>query len=272
MVYGDATRLQQIVSNLVTNAVKFTPANGVVTVSLTIAGGDVVVRVKDSGMGIEADFLPNVFNRFTQADSSTTRAYSGLGLGLAIVRHLVELHHGTVKAESPGSGEGATFSVSLPRLKALRAPAPGRALAPERSAIDAALLHELRVLVLDDDRATCDAIADLLGQAGARVRSAESAAEALAVVDAFHPALVICDIAMPGENGYAFIRQLRARGDEASGNIPALALTALAREEDRERVLKSGFQIHLAKPVDIDRLTDAVLELASGRRTPAPSA
>ncbi len=272
MVYGDATRLQQIVSNLVTNAVKFTPANGVVTVSLTIDGGDVVVRVKDSGMGIEADFLPNVFNRFTQADSSTTRAYSGLGLGLAIVRHLVELHHGTVKAESPGNGEGATFSVSLPRLKALRAPAPGRALAPERSAIDAALLHELRVLVLDDDRATCDAIADLLGQAGARVRSAESAAEALAVVDAFHPALVICDIAMPGENGYAFIRQLRARGDEASGNIPALALTALAREEDRERVLKSGFQIHLAKPVDIDRLTDAVLELASGRRTPAPSA
>ncbi len=268
MVYGDPTRLQQIVSNLFTNAIKFTPERGTVTVSLSIAGGDVVLQVKDTGMGIEPGFLPNVFNRFTQEDSTTTRAYGGLGLGLAIVRHLVELHHGTVKAESPGSGKGATFSVCFPLLKALRAPAPG-ALSPERSAIDIALLDGLRILVLDDDRATRDAIADLLGQAGANVRGAQSAADAMHVVEAFHPSLLICDIAMPGENGYAFLRRLRARSVEESGNIPALALTALAREEDRERALKSGFQIHLAKPVDIDRLTDAVLELASSRKTPS---
>jgi len=264
MVFGDAARLQQIVTNLLTNAIKFTPERGAVSVSLALADGNVVLCVKDSGMGIDPGFLPNMFNRFTQQDSTTTRAYGGLGLGLAIVRHLVELHHGTVRAESPGSGKGATFSVTLPRIKALRFPAPGEALAPERSAIDAAVLQGLRILVLDDDRATCEAIADLLGQAGADVRSAQSGVDAMRLVEAFHPELLICDIAMPGENGYAFLRKLRASGEE-SANIPALALTALARDEDRERALASGFQIHLAKPIDIDCLTDAVLALAAGR-------
>ena len=271
MVFGDAIRLQQIVTNLVANAIKFTPERGVITVSLTIVHANVVIRVEDSGMGIDPAFLANVFNRFTQEDSTTTRAYGGLGLGLAIVRHLAELHHGTVKAESPGCGMGATFSVSLPRLKALRAPAPGKGLASGRSAIDIALLHGLRILVLDDDLATRDAIADLLGQAGADVRGAQSAAEAMRVLDTFHPALLICDIAMPGENGYAFLRRVRARSVEQSGSIPALALTALAHDVDRDQALKAGFQIHLAKPVDIDRLTDAVLELAAGHGRPAPS-
>jgi two-component system CheB/CheR fusion protein len=267
MVFGDEARLQQVVTNLLTNAIKFTPERGAVSVSLALADGNVVLSVKDSGMGIDPGFLPNMFNRFTQQDSTTTRAYGGLGLGLAIVRHLVELHHGTVRAESPGSGKGATFSVTLPRIKALRFPVPGEAPAPERSAIDAAVLHGLRILVLDDDRATCEAIADLLGQAGADVRSAQSGADAMRLVDAFHPSMLICDIAMPGENGYAFLRKLRAHGEE-SANIPALALTALAGDEDRERALASGFQIHLAKPVDIDCLTDAVLALAAGRVAP----
>ena len=271
MVHGDAMRLQQIVTNLVANAIKFTPERGAITVSLTRVDGNVVLCVKDTGMGIDPAFLPNVFNRFTQEDSTTTRAYGGLGLGLAIVRHLAELHHGTVKAESPGSGMGATFSVSLPLLRALRAPDRSKGLAPERSAGDAALLHGLRILVLDDDLATRDAIADLLGQAGADVKGAQSSDEALRMLDTFHPALLICDIAMPGENGYAFLRKLRARSVEHSGSIPALALTALAHDVDREQALRAGFQIHLAKPVDIDRLTAAVLELAAGHGEPAPS-
>ena len=269
MVYGDAARLQQVVSNLLANAIKFTPEHGAVTVSLAIVDGDVILGVKDSGMGIDAAFLPYMFNRFTQEDSTTTRAYGGLGLGLAIVRHLVELHHGKVRAESAGRGEGATFWVSIPLLRALRAPARGRGPAAGRSLSDAALLHGLRILVLDDDRGTRDAIADLLGQAGADVKGAGSGEAAMLLVESFHPALLICDIAMPGENGYAFLRRLRARGADQCGDIPALALTALAREDDCERALKAGFQVHLAKPVDIDRLTEAVLELAAGHSVPS---
>ena len=185
------------------------------------------------------------------------------------MRHLVELHHGKVRAESAGRGEGATFWVSIPLLRALRAPARGRGPAAGRSLSDAALLHGLRILVLDDDRGTRDAIADLLGQAGADVKGAGSGEAAMLLVESFHPALLICDIAMPGENGYAFLRRLRARGADQCGDIPALALTALAREDDCERALKAGFQVHLAKPVDIDRLTEAVLELAAGHSVPS---
>jgi len=265
MVHGDPTRLQQIVSNLVANAIKFTPEQGVVTVAVTVADGSVVLRVQDTGAGIDPGFLPDVFNRFTQADSTSTRVYGGLGLGLAIVRHLVELHRGSVRAESAGHGKGATFTVTLPLLRALRPPAAGEGLSAERSAIDVAVLHGLRILVVDDDRASCDAIADLLGHLGAEVRTAQSAAAAMLAVESFHPALLICDIAMPVENGYAFLRRLRGRSAEQSGQIPAIALTALAHDDDRERALKAGFQVHLAKPVDIDRLTGAVLELAARR-------
>jgi chemotaxis methyl-accepting protein methylase/signal transduction histidine kinase/chemotaxis response regulator CheB len=266
-VNGDDSRLQQVVTNLLNNAIKFTPKLGKVTVSLTVGDGHAVIRVKDSGMGIEAAFLPNVFDRFSQQNSSSTRAYGGLGLGLAIVRHLVELHDGTVLAESPGGGMGATFTVTLPLMKmtpdSVRPPKETQ----ERAALDPALLNGLRILVTDDDRATREVVADMLEQMGADVRLARSAAEATETIEEFRPELLICDVAMPGENGYEFIRGLRALGAGHSWNIPALALTALAREGDRAAALAAGYQIHLAKPVDIDRLTEAVVALAAFRGT-----
>jgi len=189
------------------------------------------------------------------------------------VRHLVELHRGTVLAESPGSGLGATFTITLPLLNASpdSVPPPPRPLV-ERATLDLALLNGLRILVTDDDPGTREVIADMLEQMGADVRLARSAAEATRTIKEFHPELLICDVAMPGENGYAFIRALRALGAGHSWNIPALALTALARDEDREAALAAGYQIHLAKPVDIDRLTESVLALATFRGTRLPSA
>ncbi len=274
LVNGDETRLQQIVSNLVGNAIKFTPKPGTVSVSIVATEDHATIRVKDTGVGIEAAFLPTVFNRFTQQDSSSTRAYGGLGLGLAIVRHIVELHQGTVSAESAGRGMGATFTVTLPLTKMAPESIPPPRQAAERATIDPALLNGLRILVTDDDGATREVVADMLVQAGAEVRIARSAVEATEKIEEFRPELLICDVAMPGENGYAFVRRLRALGAGHSWNIPALALTALAREEDRAEALAAGYQIHLPKPVDIDRLTEAVLALAGhlGSRLPSPSA
>ncbi len=274
LVGGDEVRLQQVVTNLLTNAIKFTPRLGTVTLSLAVADGDAVIRVKDTGMGIDSAFLPNVFNRFTQENSTSTRAYGGLGLGLAIVRHLVELHRGTVIAQSPGTGMGATFTVTLPLMNAQHG-TPGRPkLAAARASLDPAALTGLRILVTDDDRGTREAVADMLEQMGADVWIARSAAEAMKAIEEFRPQLLLSDIAMPGEDGYAFIRKVRALGVEHSGNIPALALTALAREEDREHALAAGYQIHLAKPVDIEGLAKAVLSLATlrGAHRPASSA
>ncbi len=264
-VLGDPSRLQQIVSNLLANAIKFTPARGTVTVLLVLADETAVIRVKDTGIGIEAAFLPQVFNRFSQENSTSTRAHGGLGLGLAIARHLVELHHGTVVAESAGLGTGATFSVTLPLLKAPQQvpPAPGSQSKLERAPLDGAPLRGFRILVVDDDRATRDVLLDVLGRTGADVRLAESAAEAMEAFEDFHPQLLLSDIAMPGEDGYALIRRVRARGTGRSGAIPAIALTALAHDEDRERALAAGFHLHMCKPVDMDRLTDAVLRFAA---------
>ena len=264
-VYGDERRLEQIVTNLLTNAIKFTPRLGHVMVSLAAVDGNAVIRVKDTGMGIEPSFLPYVFNRFTQENATSTRAYGGLGLGLAIVRHLVELHHGTVTAESPGVGLGATFTVTFPRVTTLVPSLPPPKGSLERAPLDFASLKGRRILVVDDDGASREAIADVLEQTGAEVRLAQSSAEAIALVDEFRPELLLCDLAMPSEDGYTFIRKLRARGATRSGNIPALALTALAHDEDRERALAAGFQMHVAKPVDIDRFKSAVLALSSAR-------
>jgi two-component system CheB/CheR fusion protein len=265
LVGGDEVRLQQVVTNLVTNAIKFTPKLGTVTVSLAVAGGSAVIRVTDTGVGIDAAFLPNVFNRFAQANSTSTRAYGGLGLGLAIVRHLVELHRGTVIAQSPGGGMGSTFTVTLPLMNAPQGISHRPTLAAERASMDPAALHGLRILVTDDDRGTREAVADMLEQLGADVWIARSAAEAMKAIEEFRPELLLCDIAMPGEDGYTFVRRLRALGAGHSANIPALALTALARAEDRELALAAGYQLHLAKPVDIDGLTEAVLSLATFR-------
>jgi two-component system CheB/CheR fusion protein len=273
MVSGDPVRLQQVVSNLLTNAIKFTPGKGRVTVTLDVADGCARLTVSDTGMGIEPAFLPHVFNRFAQEDTSRTRAQGGLGLGLAIVHHVLELHRGTVRAESPGIGKGSTFSVTLPLIAVSREtfpPESGLTIGGARevdgapSAAEYSQLRDVGILVVDDDGGVRDAVAEMLNRTGARVRVAESAAEAMTAVEEFRPEVLLCDIAMPGEDGYTFLRRLRARGPARGGNIPALALTALAGEGDRERALAAGFQMHLAKPVDIDHLTQAVVDLVTG--------
>jgi chemotaxis methyl-accepting protein methylase/signal transduction histidine kinase/chemotaxis response regulator CheB len=265
-VAGDAARLQQVVSNLLTNAIKFSSEGGHVTVTLEKADGCARIKVSDTGAGIEPGFLPHVFDRFSQADTSNTRMYGGLGLGLAIVRHLVEQHGGMIQADSPGSGKGATFSVTLPLMNVQRAAANGGGIVVsagvKRGPRDHHRIKDLRVLIVDDDVATQEALSEVLREMGAEVKVAQSAAEAMTAVVEFHPQLLLCDIAMPGEDGYAFIRRLRARGVDGSGSIPALALTALATDDDHQRSLAAGFQMHLTKPVDIERLSQAVIELA----------
>jgi two-component system CheB/CheR fusion protein len=267
-VAGDSARLQQVVSNLLTNAIKFTPEHGKVAITVAAADGHAVLKVSDTGTGIEAAFLPRVFNRFSQEDTSNTRLHGGLGLGLAIVRHLVEQHGGTVEVESPGPGKGSTFSVTLPLMKFYPLPAVDgpaflpRSSEPAKGAPDYHQLKGLRVLVVDDDLETRETVAQMLKEIGAQVRVAESAAEARLAVEEFKPRVLLCDIAMPGEDGYTFIRKLRAQGLRGGGATPALALTALVAEEDHHRSLAAGFQMHLTKPVDIDRLTAAVVALA----------
>jgi chemotaxis methyl-accepting protein methylase/signal transduction histidine kinase/chemotaxis response regulator CheB len=271
-VAGDPARLQQVVSNLLTNAIKFTPERGRVAVTVDTANGRARIKVSDTGAGIEPAFLPYVFDRFTQADTSNTRVYGGLGLGLAIVRHLVEQHGGTIQADSPGTGEGATFSVSLPFMRPDRASADGGGVIVPQPPADAHGVrdyHEikgLRILVVDDDLATREAVAEMLKERGAEVRLADSAAEAMTAVAAFRPRVLLCDIAMPGEDGYSFIRRLRALGLDGGGNTPALALSALAADNDHQQSLAAGFQMHLTKPVDMERLSDAVVELAERRQ------
>jgi two-component system CheB/CheR fusion protein len=273
-VFGDATRLQQLVANLLTNAVKFTPDNGDVTLVLDSADGQARLRVSDSGTGIEPAFLPYVFNRFAQEDGSTVRRHGGLGLGLAIVRHLVEAHGGTIQAESQGRGKGAAFSVTLPLMRgyadeAASALEPASRASTSKPAVNIASykhsLNNLRILIVDDDLGTRDAIVDMLSETGAQVRVAESAPEAITVVENFQPDVLLCDIAMPGEDGYSFIRRVRATDPARGGNIPALAFTALAGEENRRRALSAGFQMYVAKPVEMDSLMQAVVDLSHMR-------
>jgi len=270
-VLGDTSRLQQVVSNLLANAIKFTGARGEVKVSLTVKDDTAVIRVKDTGIGIDAAFLPHVFNRFTQQNSTSTRAHGGLGLGLAIARHIVELHRGTIAAESPGLGLGTTLSVTLPLLMTERVPVPpGSRPRLVGTPYDLTRLAGFRILVVDDDRATRDAIVDVLARTGAETRVAESSAEALQAFEDFRPQMLVSDVAMPGEDGYALIRKVRARGPARAGRIPAIALTALAHDEDRDRAIAAGFQVHMCKPVDMDRLTSAVLKLAATDVSPTP--
>jgi two-component system CheB/CheR fusion protein len=279
-IWGNSTRLQQVLTNLLTNAVKFTPEGGEVNVVLERANGRAVLHVRDNGRGIEPAFLPHVFRRFSQEDTSVTRAHGGLGLGLAIAHHLVELHGGTIRAESEGLGKGATFTVSLPLERTIRVyagsgvpvaqPAQLPAATIDDDPIDLRRLADVRVLLVDDDSATREVVADMLEGTGAEVRVAESAAEGLAAVEDFRPGVVLCDIAMPGEDGYSFIRRMRALGTERGGGVPALALTALVGDEDRRRVLLAGFQMHVPKPVDINSLTRAVADLSHPERPPAP--
>ncbi|MEP7207635.1 MAG: ATP-binding protein [Casimicrobiaceae bacterium] len=264
-VAGDAARLQQVMWNLLSNAVKFTPKQGRVQVTLACVESNAVLRVTDTGEGIDPAVLPHVFDRFRQEDSSTTRAHGGLGLGLAIVRHLVELHGGSVHAESGGKGQGSTFSVRIP-VSAARvegeddASVASPAAAATRTFAGSGL-RGARILAVDDDAASRELLVAILGGNGAQVDTAESAASALGRLAANRYDVLISDLGMPDEDGYALISRLRGWPPERGGRTPAVALTAYARSEDRIRCLTSGFQNHLAKPVDPPELLATVAAL-----------
>ena len=265
-VRGDASRLQQVVWNLATNAVKFTPRGGTVTLSLAAGKDSVEIRVVDTGAGIAPEFLPYVFDRFRQEDGGITRRNGGLGLGLSIARQLVELHGGSITVKSDGLGKGAAFVVELPF-------APQKAIAPApRPATRSTNGHGTRggskelegvsVLVVDDERDARELLQSAFEQHGAIVTTAASAAEGLAAIASERPTVIVSDIGMPGEDGYAFIRKVRALSPENGGRTPALALTAYARAEDRVRALREGFQTHAAKPVEPVELLTLVASLA----------
>jgi signal transduction histidine kinase len=263
-VLGDGDRLQQVVWNLLSNAIKFTPRDGRVEVRLSESRPNAVIEVRDSGVGIRPDFLPYVFDRFRQAESSLTRSHGGLGLGLSIVRHLVELHGGTVEVDSAGEGQGAVFRVSLPLRAAMSEHPVDRRPGPPAQGLWNVpdMLKDLHVLVVEDEADTRDLLVMALEQCGARVSAFASVPEALASFDAAVPDVLVSDIGVPVEDGYSFIRKVRAREDGHGRDVPAAALTAYARTEDRQRALQAGFQTHLAKPVDPSELVAAVARLA----------
>ncbi|GAB2510029.1 ATP-binding protein [Lysobacter humi (ex Lee et al. 2017)] len=272
IVRADPDRLQQVVWNLATNAVKFTDRGGRVDVLLARDAEALEIRVRDTGRGIDAAFLPRVFERFSQVDSSSTREHGGLGLGLSIVRHLVEMHGGTVRVASEGTGRGAEFTVRLPLAAAPQAPRPiGRpGVESDSAAPDPTLAHDAlrgcRVLVLEDDTDTRAMLVSLLEGHGAEVDACASASDALERVPVFQPTLIVSDIGMPGMDGYDFIRAMRS-WEQSTGRdgLPAVALTAYARAEDRTRALASGFQMHVAKPVQPSELVAIVHSLCGWR-------
>lgn len=266
-ISGDPARLQQIVWNLLSNAIKFTPKKGRVQIRLERINSHIEIIVSDTGTGISPEFLPHVFDRFRQADGTSTRTHGGLGLGLAIVRHLVEQHGGTVRADSRVKGKGATFTVSLPLMivhreldheEERRHPkaesASGLTCPPE--------LDGLKVLVVDDEPDARQLLAIVLQQCGADVTMAASAEEALSAFERIKPDVLVSDIGMPGEDGYSLIRKIRALPAERGGRIPAAALTAYAGAEDRKRALLAGFHLHIPKPVDPMELVAVVATLA----------
>jgi CheY-like chemotaxis protein len=293
--------LQQVAWNLLSNAVKFTPAGGRVEVRLEPVNGHLRLQVMDTGKGINPAFLPYVFDRFRQADQSSTRSHGGLGIGLTIVRHIIELHGGEVHAESAGEGRGATFTVMLPPPvdglddstgDALERPSTGvdspqrstgaasvagapAAAAAARGCGELPSLANVRVLVVDDERDARDVLAHTLGRAGAKVTTCPSVREAIDAIAMELPDVIVSDIAMPGEDGYDLVRRLR-RTVHAS-RVPAIAITAYAREEDRAKALLAGFERHVAKPIDPAEVVCAVAELlpqshnGNGKHSPNPS-
>jgi signal transduction histidine kinase/CheY-like chemotaxis protein len=264
-IRGDAARLQQIIWNLLSNAVKFTPEGGSVTIRLERIGSHIKLSISDTGKGIATDFLPHVFDRFRQADSTTTRNYGGLGLGLAIVRHLVELHGGTVSAESAGEEQGATFSTTFPLLavstQTQSAEATGDA-GDGKAGNSRFELEGLKVLVVDDEPDTRQVISAVITKSGAEVKTCASVPEALEALKLWKPDILMSDIGMPDEDGYSLIRKVRSLPVENGGLIPAAALTAYARDDDRERTLAAGFQMHVAKPIGSKELIAIVAGLA----------
>jgi CheY-like chemotaxis protein/nitrogen-specific signal transduction histidine kinase len=263
--HGDAARLQQVAWNLLSNAVKFSPDTGNVEVSVAAKEDGITLIVSDQGEGITADLLPYVFERFRQGDSSTTRAHGGLGLGLAIVRHIVELHGGRVTAASEGKKKGATFAVTLPPASATTSPvaneARKRAVTPKSSA---GILSGTRVLIVEDDADSRELIDEVLSRAGAEVASAASVADAFTAIDgADQFDVVVSDLGLPDEDGYTLVRRLRASTDERQRKLFVIALSAYTRPQDRTRALDAGFDVHLAKPVNPNELVLAVGRVAN---------
>jgi PAS domain S-box-containing protein len=263
-VSGDADRLRQVITNLLTNAVKFTPPGGRIEVRLDEAGDMARIEVRDTGQGIEPAFLSHVFDRFWQSDTSMARVHGGLGLGLAIVRHIVEMHGGTVRADSPGIGLGATFTVELPLVHAVGAEPRSPAETADRSSAVAAL-KDAYIVVVDDEADSRDLVASILGPTGADVVSVGNVADGLRAIYDRVPDLVITDVGMPYADGFELLRQLRMLG-EPHASTPAIALTAYARNEDRERALAAGFQAHVGKPFDVESLLSTAASLIAERR------
>jgi signal transduction histidine kinase/ActR/RegA family two-component response regulator len=264
-VCGDPKRVQQIVSNLLVNAIKFTPAGGTITVRLVQQGAQVQILVEDTGIGIRPQFLPYVFDRFRQDDTTEARAHGGLGLGLAIVQHLVGLHDGTVTAESRGEGRGATFTVSLPAMVDAEASVePVLVKAEDIADLAAFTLRGLRILVVDDDADVREVFTRMLELRNAQVTAVGTAEAALAALGHWKPDVLVSDIGMPGENGYSLMRTIRRLAPEHGGNIPALAVTAYASADDVKLALSAGFQAHRSKPIEPAELALAVGDLARG--------
>lgn len=268
-VMGDPNRLQQIFWNLFSNAVKFTPKKGQVIVSLEHRNSDVCVSVSDSGIGIKPEFLPYIFDRFRQADGSTTRSQGGLGLGLAIVRHLVDLHNGGVQVQSDGHHRGATFTITLPITQQAKITTGVQDCATHAAGNGSArpdgnLLNGLRILVVDDEPDSRELVATILIRSGGEVRCSESAADALQAFKDWQPDLLVSDLAMPNEDGYSLLRKIRKLRSKRAKEIPAVALSAYASDEDRAISLSKGFQLHLPKPIEPEKLVTAIAE-ALGR-------
>jgi CheY-like chemotaxis protein len=268
-VSGDPGRLQQVTWNLLSNAIKFTPKGGRIQVVLARVNSHVELRVSDNGQGIAPQFIPFLFDRFRQADASTTRKQGGLGIGLAIAKQLVDMHGGTIRATSDGEGRGSSFVVSLPLCAVQSAlEEVGHPTAPSTAAMDALTASRLKlagvkVLVVDDEQDARDLIRRVLEGCNAKVLTAGSAIEALSIIQAQKPDVLLSDIGMPEVDGYDFLRQVRAMPAEKGGKIPAIALTAFARSEDRTRALMSGYQVHVSKPVEPSELLVTVASVTS---------
>jgi signal transduction histidine kinase/CheY-like chemotaxis protein len=270
---GDGDRLQQVVWNLLTNAIKFTPKGGEIGLSLQRIESDLELVVKDTGAGIAANFLPHVFESFRQSDSSSSRMHGGLGVGLSITKHLVDLHGGSIEVRSEGTGRGTTFVVRLPVSPLLSATLGVSQMPATHEHVPSmalpGTLQGLQVLVVDDDADARELIGYVLESCGTEVRLAETAATALELLMTYTPDVIVSDIGMPDEDGYSLIRSIRTLPMADKKDVPAIALTAFARNEDRTRALVAGFNLHMAKPVEPGALVQAVLELAGhARREP----
>ena len=272
---GDASRLQQVVWNLLANAIKFTPSGGRIEVKVDRAGRSLQIRVSDTGQGIDADFLPFIFDRFRQADGTTTREHGGLGLGLAIVRHLVELHGGTIKVDSAGEGKGATFIINLPLAPqdcTRRRNVIGSLQAKEASqgtVTSLPSLDDVKVLLVDDDPDTLQILSVMLAESKAGVQTAASVSEALEILEWYQPDVLVSDLAMPGEDGYSLIGKIRALAAGKLTQVPAVALTSYVRVEDRTRALSAGFNVFVPKPVEPEELITAIANLVEANVDPA---